>query len=311
MKILIVCALAFVVTLAEPPVNSRYLPPQQSFRGQTPTQTYGAPTSFSGQRQTDAVFGRRPSSTYGAPSFNSGTNRPSNSYGAPSISSQPTNQYLPPSQYSTANVSPSTQYGAPNRQNYQTPSSQYGSPVENYQAPSGQYNQPSSKYGAPNQYSQPSNKYGAPSQFNQPASRYGAPNFGRNSAPSQQYGAPRSDNLQFSQNNFAVDRAYLPPGAGGYGDDDGSNGEPANYSFEYMVKDEPSGNDFGHRESRQGDRAEGLYYVLLPDGRKQTVEYEADQDGYKPRISYEDTGLINGYRNGQNGYQDYQGQEGY
>lgn len=45
--------------------------------------------------------------------------------------------------------------------------------------------------------------------------------------------------------------------------------EPANYSFEYMVKDDESGNDFGHRESRMGDRAEGRYYVLLPDGRKQ------------------------------------------
>ncbi|KAH9634985.1 hypothetical protein HF086_004758 [Spodoptera exigua] len=113
-------------------------------------------------------------------------------------------------------------------------------------------------------------------------------------------------------------RQYLPPGSGanGYGADDGSNGEPANYNFEYMVKDDQSGNDFGHRESRQGDRAEGLYYVLLPDGRKQTVQYEADQDGYKPKISYEDTGLgQGGYdRNSQSGYNGngngYQGQGG-
>ncbi|KOB77320.1 Uncharacterized protein OBRU01_03301 [Operophtera brumata] len=52
--------------------------------------------------------------------------------------------------------------------------------------------------------------------------------------------------------------------------------------------DGPSGNDFGHRESRESGQTEGLYYVVLPDGRKQTVEYKADQDGYKPRISYED-----------------------
>ncbi|KAI8433855.1 hypothetical protein MSG28_015807 [Choristoneura fumiferana] len=98
-------------------------------------------------------------------------------------------------------------------------------------------------------------------------------------------------------------RQYLPPGAGrGYNGDEDGNGEPANYSFEYMVKDDASGNDFGHRESRMGDRAEGLYYVVLPDGRKQTVEYEADQDGYKPRISYEDTGAGAGYdQNSQNG----------
>lgn len=40
------------------------------------------------------------------------------------------------------------------------------------------------------------------------------------------------------------------------------------------------------------------------------VQYEADQDGYKPKISYEDTGLgqSNGYdRNSQNqGYQNDQ-----
>lgn len=39
----------------------------------------------------------------------------------------------------------------------------------------------------------------------------------------------------------------------------------------------------------------------------QTVEYEADQDGYKPRISYEDTGAGAGYdansqSQGQGGY---------
>lgn len=39
---------------------------------------------------------------------------------------------------------------------------------------------------------------------------------------------------------------------------------------------------------RDGDVARGTYYVVLPDGRKQTVEYVADQDGYKPKISYED-----------------------
>lgn len=39
-----------------------------------------------------------------------------------------------------------------------------------------------------------------------------------------------------------------------------------------MVKDDPSGNDFGHRESRDGTRTEGRYYVLLPDGRKQVVK---------------------------------------
>jgi hypothetical protein len=30
--------------------------------------------------------------------------------------------------------------------------------------------------------------------------------------------------------------------------------------------------------------------VLLPDGRRQIVEYEADFEGYKPQIRYEETG---------------------
>ncbi|XP_075987644.1 uncharacterized protein LOC142984129 [Anticarsia gemmatalis] len=233
MKLIILSALA-VVSLAEPPVNNRYLPPGQGQAG-PPSALYGAPA----QRQTDAVFrSRQPS-------------RPSSQYGAPS------SRYGPPSQ--------------------------------------GGFNTPSSQYGAPDQGA-PATSYGVPSA---PSSQYGAPGFG----------GPGG----FSQGQS---REYLPPsagagGRGGYGGDEG-NGEPANYSFEYMVKDEPSGNDFGHRESRQGDRAEGLYYVLLPDGRKQTVEYEADQDGYKPRISYEDTGLgQGGYdRNSQSGYNGYQNQGG-
>lgn len=100
--------------------------------------------------------------------------------------------------------------------------------------------------------------------------------------------------------------------------------EPAKYEFEYTVYDPPSGNDFGHKESRDGDITRGVYYVLLPDGRRQKVEYEADQNGYRPKITYEQAnngngnggiggiggadglgGINGGYTNGgQNGYQD-------
>ena len=38
-------------------------------------------------------------------------------------------------------------------------------------------------------------------------------------------------------------------------------------------------NDFGHKESRHGYAATGVYYVALPDGRFQTVRYTADKDG--------------------------------
>lgn len=53
------------------------------------------------------------------------------------------------------------------------------------------------------------------------------------------------------------------------------------------MNDQENGVEFGHRESRDGDVATGEYNVLLPDGRKQIVAYEADTEGYKPKISYE------------------------
>ncbi|XP_050555862.1 pro-resilin-like isoform X1 [Spodoptera frugiperda] len=67
------------------------------------------------------------------------------------------------------------------------------------------------------------------------------------------------------------------------------NSEPADYNFGYMVNDYQEGTDFGHHEERQDERAQGEYHVVLPDGRKQTVSYEADERGFKPQISYEDS----------------------
>ncbi|EFN75108.1 Pro-resilin, partial [Harpegnathos saltator] len=83
--------------------------------------------------------------------------------------------------------------------------------------------------------------------------------------------------------------------------------EPAKYEFSYEVKDEQSGSDYGHTETRDGDRAQGEFNVLLPDGRKQIVEYEADQDGFKPQIRYEGEASTGGYgggggSNGNDGY---------
>jgi Insect cuticle protein len=61
--------------------------------------------------------------------------------------------------------------------------------------------------------------------------------------------------------------------------------EPANYEFSYEVNDPPSGQNFGHSERRQGDDTAGSYYVLLPDGRLQRVEYTAGVGGYRARVS--------------------------
>ncbi|XP_066948247.1 pro-resilin-like isoform X1 [Macrobrachium rosenbergii] len=62
----------------------------------------------------------------------------------------------------------------------------------------------------------------------------------------------------------------------------------AKYDFNWAVKDEYSGNDFGHQESRDGDHTQGSYYVQLPDGRLQKVTYFVDGDsGYVAEVSYE------------------------
>ncbi|XP_037802478.1 pro-resilin-like [Penaeus monodon] len=67
-----------------------------------------------------------------------------------------------------------------------------------------------------------------------------------------------------------------------------SESSEAKYDFRWAVKDDYSGNDFGHQESRDGDRTQGSYYVQLPDGRLQKVTYYVDGDsGYVADVSYE------------------------
>ncbi|CAL4122611.1 unnamed protein product, partial [Meganyctiphanes norvegica] len=64
---------------------------------------------------------------------------------------------------------------------------------------------------------------------------------------------------------------------------------PAHYGFDYAVHDEYSGNQFGHSETRDGYKVDGTYYVHLPNGRVQTVNYYADETGYHPTVVYEGT----------------------
>ncbi|XP_027227150.2 cuticle protein 7-like [Penaeus vannamei] len=59
------------------------------------------------------------------------------------------------------------------------------------------------------------------------------------------------------------------------------------YDFEYNVKDDYAGTDFGHNEESDGNTVRGSYTVQLPDGRKQTVNYVADHyNGYNAEVSY-------------------------
>ncbi|XP_042861428.1 pro-resilin-like [Penaeus japonicus] len=64
--------------------------------------------------------------------------------------------------------------------------------------------------------------------------------------------------------------------------------EPIPYSFSYGVEDQYAGADFGQMEESDGHNVRGAYRVQLPDGRKQTVNYEADhQRGFVANVQYE------------------------
>ncbi|XP_050734671.1 serine/arginine repetitive matrix protein 1-like [Eriocheir sinensis] len=77
-----------------------------------------------------------------------------------------------------------------------------------------------------------------------------------------------------------------------------SVGGHSGYHFNYDVNDSAEDDDksfggrrkkgpnFGHTERRDGRRTEGRYYVELPDGRTQVVEYYADETGYHPTVTY-------------------------
>ncbi|XP_050720281.1 pro-resilin-like [Eriocheir sinensis] len=66
------------------------------------------------------------------------------------------------------------------------------------------------------------------------------------------------------------------------------NAAPANYDFNWAVNDAPSGNNYGQQESRQGDSTRGSYYVQLPDGRLQRVDYTVSGgSGFVAQVTYE------------------------
>ncbi|KAK4873503.1 hypothetical protein RN001_015532 [Aquatica leii] len=144
-----------------------------------------------------------------------------------------------------------------------------------------------------------------PVNYLPPSNQYGAPapgGFASHTAaiikPNNQYGPPSS---QYGAPDGGYQGAHGHGGYNNYNGYDDGHSEPANYNFEYHVQDN-YGNDFGHEEARQGDVAQGKYFVLLPDGRRQIVEYVADHNGYKPKITYEGTANAFGY-NGAGGYQ--------
>ncbi|KAK8392362.1 hypothetical protein O3P69_014608 [Scylla paramamosain] len=131
------------------------------------------------------------------------------------------------------------------------PSTTYGDPTPSYHAPA----HPTPSYHAP---AHPTPSYHAPAH---PTPSYHAP-----AHPSPSYHAPAPSYHSAEQ----------------YPD------VPPQYSSNYAVKDDYSGNDFAATETRDGYNTQGSYQVLLPDGRLQTVTYYVDGDsGFVAEVSYE------------------------
>ncbi|XP_076041822.1 uncharacterized protein LOC143025706 [Oratosquilla oratoria] len=99
-------------------------------------------------------------------------------------------------------------------------------------------------------------------------------------APQGSYGPP--------QHSFAPQPSYTPPQPS-YSPPQPSYSapEPQPHNFEYAVQDY-EGSDFGHSENSDGQVVTGSYFVNLPDGRRQTVTYTADDyAGYVAQVQYE------------------------
>ncbi|XP_045105988.1 pro-resilin-like isoform X5 [Portunus trituberculatus] len=68
----------------------------------------------------------------------------------------------------------------------------------------------------------------------------------------------------------------------------------AQYNFQWAVDHDPSSNEYGHQEARDGDNTKGSYYVELPDGRVQNVAYQVNGgSGYLADVTY--TGSVESF----------------
>ena len=59
-------------------------------------------------------------------------------------------------------------------------------------------------------------------------------------------------------------------------------------SYEYAVNDY-YGNEQSKKETIDGDTAVGEYKTLMADGRRQTVTYNADANGYLANVAYDES----------------------
>ncbi|KAK3891408.1 hypothetical protein Pcinc_004707 [Petrolisthes cinctipes] len=96
---------------------------------------------------------------------------------------------------------------------------------------------------------------------------------------------PRYEPDPYDPDSYEPDR-YDPDPYDHSNEYDHSHEDYPKYHFDWKVKDHY--NDFGHKEYRDGYDTEGEYYVLLPDGRRQTVTYYVKKgSGFVADVKYD------------------------
>uniref|UniRef100_A0A336LLM9 CSON001335 protein n=1 Tax=Culicoides sonorensis TaxID=179676 RepID=A0A336LLM9_CULSO len=68
---------------------------------------------------------------------------------------------------------------------------------------------------------------------------------------------------------------------------------PAHYAFEYAVHDEHTGDIKSQHETRDGDKVQGYYTLVQPDGKRRIVHYTADKEGFVAKVEEEE---VKGYK---------------
>ncbi|XP_065202691.1 mucin-2-like [Planococcus citri] len=200
-----------------------------------------------------------------------------------------------PSTDLTSESNPSSFAGSGSTNSEPQSESNFGSPSSSYLPPSQSVNGAFS-----NDDIVPSTSYTLPSDqpsSSQPGASNTVKNVNRNVGSDLITGASTSPFLPFKDDSSKPNAAPAPSRAtyeksqeitsndltfSGY-----ESVKPAKYQFNYDVKG--SGPEFSHQESRNGSTTSGSYGVVLPDGRKQVVDYEANQEGFHPKIRYEET----------------------
>lgn len=156
-----------------------------------------------------------------------------------------------PARQSAGAQRPQQQYEAPSAA--QQPQQQYAAPQQQQQ------------YGAPDAAQQPQQQYEAPSAQQLPRQQYGAP-----ATPQQQYGAPTSQEAYgVPEESTTTERSS---------DEEEVSTVQGISSLESEATNAANELDEEEQDEKQQPQQSGEYYVALPDGRLQRVQYVSRQD---------------------------------